>query len=70
MRKRYLHHFLWQVSTATGQARPLSAGPRDSSPRWSPDGKTLAFLRSAEKDGKPEPPQIYLLSIEGVKRGL
>ncbi|MBW4697308.1 MAG: S9 family peptidase [Aphanocapsa lilacina HA4352-LM1] len=56
---------LWQVSTATGEARPLSTGPRDSSPRWSPDGKTLAFLRSAEKDGKPEPPQIYLLSLEG-----
>ncbi|BAC89644.1 S9 family peptidase [Gloeobacter violaceus] len=56
---------LWQVATATGEARPLSTGARDSSPRWSPDGKTLAFLRSAEKDGKSEPPQIHLLSLDG-----
>jgi dipeptidyl aminopeptidase/acylaminoacyl peptidase len=40
---------LWIVS-ATGNvpARPLTTGPRDSSPRWSPDGRTLAFVRAVE----------------------
>src|SRR4051812_8233760 len=57
---------LWAVSTS-GNSEPwrLTAGPRDSSPRWSPDGKRLAFQRSAEKDGKPQPPQIYILNISG-----
>src|SRR5205809_5654715 len=36
---------IWGVSTATGQSRQLTAGPRDSSPRWSPDGKLLCFVR-------------------------
>ncbi|MBI3423587.1 MAG: S9 family peptidase [Acidobacteria bacterium] len=45
--------------------RQLTAGPRDTTPRWSPDGKTLAFTRSAEKEGKPQPPQIYLMSFDG-----
>src|SRR5215211_6800453 len=35
---------LWLVSTANGQARQLTNGPRDTSPRWSPDGKYLAFM--------------------------
>jgi dipeptidyl aminopeptidase/acylaminoacyl peptidase len=56
---------LWIVPTDGGAARQLTSGPRDSGPRWSPDGKTLAFTRSAEKDGRPQPPQIYLLSLEG-----
>src|SRR2546421_4963943 len=49
---------LWVVSASSGQARQLTAGPRDSTPRWSPDGRQLAFVRSAEKEGKPQPPQI------------
>jgi len=56
---------LWTVPTNGGAARQLTSGPRDASPRWSPDGKTLAFIRSAEKEGRPQPPQIYLLSLEG-----
>jgi dipeptidyl aminopeptidase/acylaminoacyl peptidase len=56
---------LWTVPTNGGEARQLTSGPRDSGARWSPDGKTLAFVRSAEKDGRPQPPQIYLLSLEG-----
>jgi dipeptidyl aminopeptidase/acylaminoacyl peptidase len=56
---------LWTVPTNGGEARQLTNGPRDSGARWSPDGKTLAFVRSAEKDGRPQPPQIYLLSLEG-----
>ena len=56
---------LWIVPTTGGPPRQLTAGPRDLSPRWSPDGKQLVFLRSAEKEGKPQPPQLYLLSFEG-----
>jgi dipeptidyl aminopeptidase/acylaminoacyl peptidase len=56
---------LWIVSTSGGAPRQLTAGPRDTNPRWSPDGKMLAFVRSTEKEGKPQPPQIYLLSFDG-----
>jgi len=57
---------LWIVPTSGAEKpRQLTAGPRDSGPRWSPDGKRLAFSRSPEKDGKPQPSQIYLLSFEG-----
>ncbi len=59
---------LWIIPSSGGAARPLSAGLHDSSPRWSPDGRTLAFLRAPEqkdKDGKAPPPQIYLLAMDG-----
>ena len=57
---------LWLVpSTGASAPRPLTAGPRDTSPRWSPDGKTLAFVRAVEKDGKTQPPQIYVLPFTG-----
>src|SRR5437763_669731 len=50
---------IWIVPLRGGAApRRLTNGPRDSAPRWSPDGKTLAFLRAPEKDGKPQPAQI------------
>jgi dipeptidyl aminopeptidase/acylaminoacyl peptidase len=52
---------LWIVGT-DGAATPrrLTAGPHDAAPRWSPDGTTLAFLRS--KDGRP---QLHLLPLSG-----
>ena len=56
---------LWLVDAKGGAPRQITAGPRDQLPRWSPDGKTLAFLRAPEKDGKPQPAQIYLLSFDG-----
>lgn len=57
---------LWLVP-ANGSAppRPLTSGTRDSSPRWSPDGRQLAFLRAVEKDGRPQPAQIYVLDMTG-----
>ena len=57
---------IWAVSTAGGEApHQLTKGERDSTPRWSPDGKYLLFVRSGEKDGKPEPPQLSILPMAG-----
>jgi dipeptidyl aminopeptidase/acylaminoacyl peptidase len=57
---------IWMVSTS-GSELPhrLTSGERDSSPRWSPDGKYLVFTRTTEKDGKPEAPQLFMLSMAG-----
>ena len=57
---------IFAVSTAGNEApHRLTSGERDSSPRWSPDGKYLAFTRVTEKDGKPEPAQLFMLSMAG-----
>src|SRR5262245_21978472 len=55
------------VAATTGDEQPrrLTTGPRDSSPRWSPDGNSLAFVRGFEQDGKRPPPQLFLLSMQG-----
>src|SRR5262252_3599863 len=37
---------IYAVPTAGGEApRPSTSGIRDTAPRWSPDGKRLAFVR-------------------------
>ncbi len=57
---------IWSVPVAGGEApRQLTKGDHDTTPRWSPDGKFLLFLRSTEKDGKPEPPQLAMLPMAG-----
>jgi dipeptidyl aminopeptidase/acylaminoacyl peptidase len=59
---------LWIIPSSGGDPRQLTAGAHDSGACWSPDGRMLAFLRVSEqkdKDGKLQPPQIYLLSMEG-----
>jgi dipeptidyl aminopeptidase/acylaminoacyl peptidase len=57
---------IWSVPAAGGEApRQLTKGNHDTTPRWSPDGKSLLFLRSTEKDGKPEPPQLAMLPMAG-----
>jgi dipeptidyl aminopeptidase/acylaminoacyl peptidase len=45
--------------------RRLTGGTRDHTPRWSPDGARLAFVRAAEKDGRVQPPQIYVMAMAG-----
>jgi dipeptidyl aminopeptidase/acylaminoacyl peptidase len=45
--------------------RRLTSGTRDTTPRWSPDGRRVAFVRSVERDGRAQPSQIYVLSLEG-----
>ncbi|MGS1017531.1 prolyl oligopeptidase family serine peptidase [Allosphingosinicella humi] len=40
---------IWLVDTRTGEQMPLAAGPgAHSQPRWSPDGKRLAYISTAE----------------------
>jgi dipeptidyl aminopeptidase/acylaminoacyl peptidase len=57
---------IWSVPVAGGEApRQLTKGDHDTTPRWSPDGKFLLFLRSTEKDGKPEPAQLAMLPMAG-----
>ncbi|MDQ3819246.1 MAG: hypothetical protein M3362_16435, partial [Acidobacteriota bacterium] len=57
---------IWTISTAgTDEPHRLTSGSRDSSPRWSPDGKYLAFVRVTEKDGKPDQPQLFMISMSG-----
>jgi dipeptidyl aminopeptidase/acylaminoacyl peptidase len=57
---------IWSVATAGGEEpHQLTKGDHDSSPRWSADGKYLVFLRATEKDGKPESPQLSMLSMAG-----
>jgi dipeptidyl aminopeptidase/acylaminoacyl peptidase len=54
---------IWVAEAATGGGRPrlLTGGPgSDRQPRWSPDGKTLAFI--ATREGGP---QVWLLPIGG-----
>src|SRR5919106_4604917 len=46
---------IWSVPLAGGEAsRQLTKGDHATTPRWSPNGKFLLFLRSTEKNGKPE----------------
>jgi len=55
---------LWTVSTSgSEEPRRLTSGTRDTTPRWSPDGKFIAFVRSAEAAGSFS--QIYLLPMTG-----
>ena len=57
---------LWLAKTDGSEPpRPLTSGIRDGSPRWAPDGRRLAFTRSVEKDGRPQPPQIFVMTLAG-----
>ncbi len=51
------HRSLWILEN--GEHRQITKGPGDSSPRWSPDGRLLAFLRS---DGEAKP-QVALVEL-------
>ena len=57
--------YLMDTTQPMAAPRRLTNGPHDGQPRWSPDGTQIAFTRAVEKDGKPSPAQIYLLSLSG-----
>jgi dipeptidyl aminopeptidase/acylaminoacyl peptidase len=50
------------LADASSEVRPLTFGPKDAQPRWSPDGAWLAFVRSP---GGKEPAQLHVLPLEG-----
>jgi dipeptidyl aminopeptidase/acylaminoacyl peptidase len=57
---------IWLARTDGSEPpRPLTSGARDTTPRWSPDGRRLAFVRSVERDGRAQPPQIHLMAMAG-----
>ncbi|MEE8340178.1 MAG: S9 family peptidase, partial [Xanthomonadales bacterium] len=59
---------IWMVSAQGGEAVPMSAGEQTSaSPRWSPDGKYLAYL-SARDEGKTQVWTLFRQGGEAVKR--
>jgi dipeptidyl aminopeptidase/acylaminoacyl peptidase len=52
---------VWVVEVATGKSRQLTGGPgSDRQPRWSPDGKTLAFVSTRDSGA-----QVWILPIAG-----
>ncbi len=54
---------IWRVAVDGGEPAQLTVGSDgESSPRWSPDGKTVAFVA---KRGEDEHAQIYLLPVDG-----
>lgn len=48
------------IDLETGDRLPLTRGPADRTPRWSPDGRWLAFLR-----GEDSSAQVWLLPTTG-----
>jgi len=59
---------IWVVETS-GKEAPvrMTNGKHDAQPRWSPDGRSLVFVRGGDKDesGKPKPAQLAILSLSG-----
>ena len=54
---------LWLVATDGASApRRLTNGPADASPRWSPDGRAVLFVR---KGAGEERPQVWRLPLDG-----
>ncbi len=55
---------LWIVPTKGGPPEQFTYGDQqDSKPRWSPDGKSIAFLSNREDSERPS--QIYLIPFIG-----
>src|SRR6266513_1275973 len=51
---------VWLVSTAGGDPIRLTTNKNDNQPRWSPEGRKIAFISARE-----EKPQIFLISPFG-----
>src|SRR5437899_7152074 len=60
--------YLLDTAQRMAPARRLTNGPHDAQPRWSPDAMQLACTRAVVKYGKPQPAQLYVLSLAGGER--
>jgi len=60
---------LWLFSAFGGAPRQLTAaGEKDAEPRWSPDGRWIAFVAKRPASGiqkADEEPQLYLIAPDG-----
>src|SRR5258706_1330901 len=58
---------IWMAAAdgATPPAQFTTSPQSATSPRWSPDGESLAFLSARAAGTEPAPNQIYLLSMKG-----
>ena len=59
--KKFSNLYLHEI--ATGKELVFTTGDQnDTSPKWSPDGKTIAFLSNRDNEKQS---QIYLISMNG-----
>jgi dipeptidyl aminopeptidase/acylaminoacyl peptidase len=59
-RKKYQNR-IWMLHLATGHSHPFTSGEKsDTAPRWSPDGKTIAFISNRSGDN-----QVWLVPVAG-----
>lgn len=65
-RERYDYsRSIWLAPVEGGEPRRLTNGPNDTAPRWSPDGRSLAFLRGPVRS---EPPKTREARDNGASR--
>ncbi|HUA72781.1 MAG TPA: S9 family peptidase [Solirubrobacteraceae bacterium] len=59
-----LRSSIWVAALdGSSAARSFTAGPTDTSPRWSPDGRWLAYISVTE--GQPEDAHVRLAPLDG-----
>jgi dipeptidyl aminopeptidase/acylaminoacyl peptidase len=59
-----LRSSIWVAALdGSSEARRFSDGPADKSPRWSPDGRWLAYISTA--DGRPDDAHVRLAPLDG-----
>ena len=60
--------YLLDLTAPNAAPQLLTPGPHDSAPRWSPDGKQIAFIRSIEKPGTPRHAAAALPHLRHAQR--
>ncbi len=55
---------IWVAPVDGGPVRAMTTGTRDTTPRWSPDGRRLAFLRPVDTAGRTTS-QVFALDLSG-----
>ncbi len=55
--------YLLDLTTPAAAPELLLAGTHDASPRWAPTSDRILFLRVLEAEGKPQPAQLYAMTL-------